>query len=450
MNAPALHAVDNNDKTDIERLLETLPAAPAVVKTLDSKFESLGDALFTWFNSDGYESRHEKSFDGSMCRAFCRALNLPFSGIKSDALLTAAHYFESDAWVFDYLEAKGFHRLGDADFFLMDEYNRPVVHVVLSKSTERNISISMVGIESEVVAFVEELKKHVKLDPVVEKKTTYLEVVPGGRGMMSLMGGGGGDGLTLESGTIDNPRVAHDAYYPYIEGGIEALIRDFIESNETVLIFKGKPGTGKTSAIAAGVDLLGLLPIYAKKAEVVHNKDFIGFVFKSSDTYMAKVAGTNARARSELFVESTLEDREFAHNKKLGEEEKKEEPRIPVIVVEDADNLLAPRSTGNPLMAELLNETDGIGSNHTRKIIFTTNLSNDSDIDEALMRAGRCYGVVEFRHLTPAEAVVAREAYGLPPFETMPTKDISLAEALRKPRKRISVSGGKARLGFSA
>jgi hypothetical protein len=31
----------------------------------------------------------------------------------------------------------------------------------------------------------------------------------------------------------------------------------------------------------------------------------------------------------------------------------------------------------------------------------------------------------------------------------MPTHDISLAEALRKPRKRIQISNGKAGLGFS-
>jgi SpoVK/Ycf46/Vps4 family AAA+-type ATPase len=123
---------------------------------------------------------------------------------------------------------------------------------------------------------------------------------------------------------------------------------------------------------------------------------------------------------------------------------------VPVIVVEDADALLRPRSEGNLIMPELLNETDGIGSNHTRKIIFTTNLASISDIDEALTRAGRCYGVINCRLLTPEEAIAARRANGLPDFEAVPVKDVSLAEALRKPRKRICISNGKAGLGFTA
>jgi SpoVK/Ycf46/Vps4 family AAA+-type ATPase len=122
---------------------------------------------------------------------------------------------------------------------------------------------------------------------------------------------------------------------------------------------------------------------------------------------------------------------------------------VPIIVVEDGDSLLTPRSQGNIMMPELLNETDGIGSNHTRKLVITTNVAHIRDIDEALMRPGRCYGVIECRLLTPDEAIAARAANGLPEFEVLPVKDMSLAEALRKPRKRIQISNGKAGLGFN-
>lgn len=252
--------------------------------------------------------------------------------------------------------------------------------------------------------------------------------------------------------TIENPRVARPEYYPYIEDGIEALIREFVQSEESVLILIGPPGTGKSSLVAAAVDAIGLLPIYAKKADVINDKDFVGFVFECSDKYMSKIAGTAAKARADLFVETLTKEREFGHKQPLvkREDEEKEEPRVPVIVVEDADILLSPRSEGNLIMPELLNATDGMGSNHTRKIIFTTNLANVKGIDSALMRPGRCFDVVHCRLLTPDEAIAARAANGLPPFEVLPTKDISLAEALRKPRKRISVSNGKATLGFNS
>jgi SpoVK/Ycf46/Vps4 family AAA+-type ATPase len=212
----------------------------------------------------------------------------------------------------------------------------------------------------------------------------------------------------------------------------------------------GPPGTGKSSLVAAGVEALDLLPIYAKRADAILDKNFVSFVFGASDTYMAKIAGTAAKARSDLFVETLTKEREFKAGQPLLQKNVDEEaPRVPIIVVEDADMLLAPRSSGNMIMPQLLNETDGIGSNHTRKIVFTTNLSHTRDIDEALMRAGRCYEVVNCRLLTPKEAVAARWANGLPEFEVMPTNDISLAEALRKPRKKISISNGKAGLGFN-
>ena len=39
-----------------------------------------------------------------------------------------------------------------------------------------------------------------------------------------------------------------------------------------------------------------------------------------------------------------------------------------------------------------------------RKIIFTTNLHNIGDIDEALVRPGRCFGVIRTRALALDEA----------------------------------------------
>lgn len=444
MKQPTLRSIEHTgNKLNNGQATIVPPTGPAVVKTLDSAFESIGDALYSWCNSDGYERPEEKRLDTNMVRAFCSALRLPVVGLHTNKLLSNSQYFESDVWLFDYFTKHNYQRAGLGQFYLLDHYNRPIAFVDVETSVERNIAVGFTGAEYLAMEFIEELKKHVKLDEKVEKKTTYVEVVPERGGFMQ-----GGGGLTLTTGKIDNPRISHPLYYPFLDGGAEALIKDFIESEESVLILMGPPGTGKSSLIAATTDSLGLLPIYAKKAEVILHKDFVSYVFGASDTYMAKVAGTSARARSDMFKERTLKDREFSCGQPLDKSEEDDDPSVPVIVVEDADNILAPRSTGNLIMPELLNETDGIGSNHTRKIIFTTNLSNISDIDEALMRPGRCYGVIHCRSLTPAEAVAAREANGLPPFDTMPVKDVTLAEALRKPRKRICISNGKAGIGF--
>lgn len=441
MNAANLRAVkeNNNEEAVVETVFQ--------VKALDSQFTSFGDALFSWTNSMGFARPEAKQVNGEMVRAFCWALGLPFASTDASMITTSEHYFESDAWFFKYIEDRGFQRLGHGSFYLLDEYNRPIAYLDLETSLVQNISIEICGAEHLVVELLELTKANIKIDEKTEKKATYVEVVKGGRGNMLDMAGGGS--LSMQTGRVNNTRVALPEYYPYLDGGIEALLQDFIQSEESVLILMGPAGTGKSSLVTAGIEALDLLPIYGKKADVVADKDFVNFVFKASDEYMAKIAGTAAKARSDLFKETLAIEREFFARRPLFEKKQEvETPKVPIIVVEDADLLLAPRSEGNLIMAELLNETDGVGSNHTRKIIFTTNLANTKGIDAALMRPGRCYEVVNCRLLTPDEAVAARRANGLPDFEVKPTSDISLAEALRKPRKKIVLTSGKATLGF--
>jgi ATP-dependent 26S proteasome regulatory subunit len=73
-------------------------------------------------------------------------------------------------------------------------------------------------------------------------------------------------------------------------------------------------------------------------------------------------------------------------------------------VIEDGDLLLKSRTSGNQDMHRFLGTADGVTRAQGRKIIFTTNLPNVSDIDEALTRPGRCFAVRNLRSLTPDEA----------------------------------------------
>ena len=50
-------------------------------------------------------------------------------------------------------------------------------------------------------------------------------------------------------------------------------------------------------------------------------------------------------------------------------------------------------------MKQLLNITDGLTANPDKKVIFTTNLPNISNVDDALLRPGRCYTVLKFDRL---------------------------------------------------
>jgi hypothetical protein len=73
-------------------------------------------------------------------------------------------------------------------------------------------------------------------------------------------------------------------------------------------------------------------------------------------------------------------------------------------VIEDADHLLMARSNGNVDLHRFLAVADGVVRAQGRKIIFTTNLPNIGDIDQALVRPGRCFATVRTRALERFEA----------------------------------------------
>ncbi len=58
-------------------------------------------------------------------------------------------------------------------------------------------------------------------------------------------------------------------------------------------------------------------------------------------------------------------------------------------MIEDADHLRMARANGNVDLHRFLAIADGVVRAQGRKIIFTTNLPNVGDIDEALVRPGR-------------------------------------------------------------
>lgn len=76
------------------------------------------------------------------------------------------------------------------------------------------------------------------------------------------------------------------------------------------------------------------------------------------------------------------------------------------MVVEDADHTLEPRSDGNAHLHRFLSCADGLIQPRGRKMIFSTNLPSRLNIDEALLRPGRCFACVESRKLTQSEASV--------------------------------------------
>jgi hypothetical protein len=146
--------------------------------------------------------------------------------------------------------------------------------------------------------------------------------------------------------------------YPFIEGGLDNLVHNYLNGPENILLLIGPPGTGKTNLIKHIISesKRGAMVTYDP---LIMSKDSIFATFAESD------AGT--------------------------------------LVFEDADNLLGTRASGNEIMVKFLNSSDGLVSAANKKMIFSTNLENLDDVDPALTRPGRCAGVIRFRALDHVE-----------------------------------------------
>lgn len=160
--------------------------------------------------------------------------------------------------------------------------------------------------------------------------------------------------------------VVYDEAYPELESGVAKFISDYLESSETILVLQGKPGTGKTRLIRS---ILGAMTLRkGKQVSALYTGD-----------------------------KRALENDEIFLNFVTGSEE--------AFVIEDADYILKPRADGNDNLHRFLTIADGVVRAQGRKIIFSTNLPNVGDLDDALIRPGRCFARLKVRELSKVEAV---------------------------------------------
>jgi hypothetical protein len=133
----------------------------------------------------------------------------------------------------------------------------------------------------------------------------------------------------------------------------------YMNSDSSILLLIGPPGTGKTSFIR------GLLQHSKESAVVTYDADIL-----EKDYVFAR------------WVESESN----------------------IMVLEDADNFLKSRKEGNTMMHKFLNVGDGLVTTKGKKLIFSTNLPSVKDIDPALVRPGRCFDIITFDNITKEQA----------------------------------------------
>lgn len=217
----------------------------------------------------------------------------------------------------------------------------------------------------------------------------------------------GPGGLTNVSfDELADPALIDEAY-PSIEGGVAAFIERYLAARDTILILQGPPGTGKTRLVRA------ILAAMSKR--------------KRDSAKILYTADRRAIENDEIYVEFLT----GSHD---------------ALVVEDADHLLGARANGNRDLHRFLTVADGVVQALGRKIVFTTNLRNIGDIDEALIRPGRCFAVARTRGLSREEATRFLAAFGGDlPNDTAPiierafaggSKSATLAELYRAIKTR--------------
>jgi len=188
----------------------------------------------------------------------------------------------------------------------------------------------------------------------------------------------------------------NENYYPFLD--INLFMDEFIYGNENILILCGAPGTGKSKFANLVMKKLIENPEYQEYFEENYTnkiKDiFNEFIDKTY--YVASAKDVNLITTDQFWNKVKNQD---------------------LVILDDLDFLLSSRKENredvakNQFLSHLLSFTDGIEDNKT-KIIITTNQPFES-IDEALLRRGRLFAILEFRPLTYEEALDVWKSEGL-------------------------------------
>lgn len=156
---------------------------------------------------------------------------------------------------------------------------------------------------------------------------------------------------------VEEQDIDLDLFYPYITEGIEPFLTKFAESKSNMVLFYGEAGTGKTTLFRHMLKFFRSRQLYQFSGDkVLSDPNF--------DSYIASL------------------------------------PEHSLALIEDGDNLLKKRSSGNSSMSLILNELDGVAKRDI-VLLVSANLSTTNEIDGAVLRGGRCFRSIRCRKLNP-------------------------------------------------
>jgi hypothetical protein len=314
----------------------------------------------TFSDKDFYVNFLEYSFEGSQV-AVEDAVKAKLVGLGFDVKIE--HFENSSLYLNAYKDAK-------QKLMILCRIGKRIRYEgnIFEEDSKASLYLRIAGGKEDVAAISELLKQ-----PPVKSASMKWYFLNDGRM----------DNRTLD---IKQQHPVKDEMYPWIEGGVQAYFKRYLESDANILILLGEPGTGKTTFIRELIVSNGL------DAMITYEESLM-----NSDR---------------LYIDLICNDDQD------------------ILILEDADTMLLSREAdGNKVMSKLLNISDGLMKNK-KKIVFTANLKYGSlsKTDHALVRPGRCFGVMDFRPLSYQEAQAAASAMGLEMPDINKSDVITLAQ----------------------
>lgn len=285
-----------------------------------------------------------------------------------------------------YLQQRGAFVISESEILFGDELGRP--QAILSLNQNNNARKPLDPFSFELICGNEDLFQ--ELTSILD---TNLEIRSSVARLHTITGvGPGGLEITEEDINPETTKMAGNCFYPWMKNtSVEEYFREFLESDANVMVLYGPPGTGKSSMLTTAIAKLGLSALITSNSAVASNPEFLSRLGQ-------KLAGENGK--------------------------------YDMVIVEDADSLMAPRDQGNDALSQLLNATSGISQKLRFKLVLTSNQKDDSKIDPALLRHGRCFDRMLFGGLNQEQANEVMEFLGRPPVKVAAGARVTLAQVI--------------------
>jgi hypothetical protein len=283
-----------------------------------------------------------------------------------------------------------------------DEHKRPVAAVMLMSTGDKTACYDL------EINYVGHAELGLDIQKATDKWTKRRVFQATFKTAKNILDYGDGPFVTFREEILEkDAEMALPSFYPQFtrEWGmtVQKFAQTYAASRAPVLLLYGPTGTGKTTFVRTMAKELNAVVVATSDMKIASSSALI-------DTYRD-------------MLKQAMEDND---------------PRPHILLLEDLDALLMSRLNNNREMARLLNETKGITSNKGIYIIFSTNLTDLKDVDQALLRPGRCFAKVNIGRMTLPEANIVRKDLGYDDFDLKHLADddgnVSLAEAIEELR----------------